>query len=149
MKLLNIEDEYDNIYRYCYFKLRSRETSEDITQETFLRYFERYRDRDSVAALYTIAKNLCIDKLRRIPFEPLDDEAAADSPEDEIVGRLDIRAAVDALAEELREVLLLHYANGLGISQIACVLGMSRFAASRRLKAAEKSLRELLGKDYY
>lgn len=144
-----IEDEYDKIYRYCYFKLRSRETAEDITQETFLRYFERFDDRDSVAVLYTIAKNLCIDKLRKIPFEPLDEEVPAASHEDEVVGRLTVRAALEALTDEHREVLLLRYANELGISQIAGILGISRFAVSRRLKAAEKSLRELLGKDDY
>ena len=32
---LDLEAQYDKIYRYCYFKLGSRETAEDITQETF------------------------------------------------------------------------------------------------------------------
>ena len=27
------------IYRYCYYKLKQREMAEDITQETFLRFF--------------------------------------------------------------------------------------------------------------
>jgi len=30
------EEQYDKIYRYCYFKLHSRELAEDVTQETFL-----------------------------------------------------------------------------------------------------------------
>ncbi len=37
---MDLEEQYDKIYRYCYFKVRRRETAEDITQETFLRFFE-------------------------------------------------------------------------------------------------------------
>ena len=143
---MSIEDEYDKIYRYCYFKLRSRETAEDVTQDTFLRYFERFGNERSPAVLYTIAKNLCIDKLRKPSFEPLDEEAPTASHEDEVIGRLTLRAALEALTEEHREVLLLRYANGLGISQIAGILGISRFAVSRRIKTAEKSLGEILKK---
>ncbi len=142
-----IEDEYDKIYRYCFFKLRSRETAEDVTQETFLRYFEHYNDSESAALLYTIAKNLCIDRLRRAPFEPLDEEIPAASYEAEVISRLSVRSALETLPEDFREILLLRYANELGISQIAGILGISRFAASRRLKSAEKSLREKLSED--
>lgn len=139
-----IEDEYDKIYRYCYFKLRSRETAEDVTQEAFLRYFERFSDRDSVALLYTIAKNLCIDRLRRTPFEPLDEDIPTESHEDIVIEKLSVRSALEALSEDMREILLLRYCSGLGISQIAGIMGISRFAVSRRLKTAEKSLRENL-----
>lgn len=36
----DIEQPYDKLYRYCYFRLRSRELAEDITQEPFLRCLE-------------------------------------------------------------------------------------------------------------
>lgn len=36
----NIEEQYDKIYRYCYYKVKNRDLAEDITQETFLRGFE-------------------------------------------------------------------------------------------------------------
>ena len=63
---LDLETQYDKIYRYCYFKLGSRETAEDITQETFLRFLERgYGERDALPYLYTIARNLCIDEYRK------------------------------------------------------------------------------------
>ena len=39
---LDLEEQYDKIYRYCYFKLHHQQSAEDITQETFLRYFQRY-----------------------------------------------------------------------------------------------------------
>lgn len=36
---LDIEEQYEKIYRYCFYRLHSREQAEDITQETFLRWF--------------------------------------------------------------------------------------------------------------
>lgn len=65
---IDLEAQYDKIYRYCYFRLHDRELSEDITQETFLRYFASYHQTDSVFMLkylYTIARNLFIDEYRR------------------------------------------------------------------------------------
>lgn len=37
----DIDEQYDKIYRFCYLRVKHRETAEDITQETFLRYLER------------------------------------------------------------------------------------------------------------
>ena len=38
---MDLEEQYDKIYRYCYFKVRHCQTAEDITQETFLRFFNK------------------------------------------------------------------------------------------------------------
>ncbi len=65
---IDVEEQYDKIYRYCYFKLQHQQTAEDITQETFLRYFQKYQHdtKDGpLKYLYTIARNLCIDEYRR------------------------------------------------------------------------------------
>lgn len=65
---IDVEEQYDKIYRYCYFKLHNRQNAEDITQETFLRYFQRYdhvTGGEALKCLYTIARNLCIDEYRR------------------------------------------------------------------------------------
>ena len=36
---MDLEEQYHNIYRYFFFKFRHFQTAEDITQETFLRFF--------------------------------------------------------------------------------------------------------------
>lgn len=43
---MNLEDDYDKIYRYCYMKVHHQQAAEDITQETFLCFLETntYRD---------------------------------------------------------------------------------------------------------
>ena len=54
---MDIEKVYDKLYRFVYFKIRDRETAEDITQETFLRYMKRYGDDKgyNMKLMYTIA----------------------------------------------------------------------------------------------
>ena len=36
---MELEELYDRIYRYCYFHIGRKELAEDLTQETFLRFF--------------------------------------------------------------------------------------------------------------
>lgn len=69
---MDLEEQYDKIYRYCYFKLQHQQKAEDITQETFLRFLEStaYRDQGKrLQYLYTIARNLCMDEFRRMTYE--------------------------------------------------------------------------------
>lgn len=33
---MDLEDQYDKLYRYCYFRVRDVQTAEDLVQETFL-----------------------------------------------------------------------------------------------------------------
>ena len=66
-KDMDLDEQYDKIYRYCYFRMYQREAAEDITQETFLRFLENGTFRNTgrqLQYLYTIARNLCIDAYR-------------------------------------------------------------------------------------
>lgn len=65
---MNTAEEYDKIYRYCYFRLRDKSLAEDLTQETFLKFLSQstYRDEGKeLRYLYTIARNLCADAYRK------------------------------------------------------------------------------------
>ena len=73
----DIQEHYDKIYRYCYFKVGNSTLAEDLTQETFLKYFaqDSYIERGKqLAYLYTIARNLCMDAFRKKQPEKLTDE---------------------------------------------------------------------------
>ena len=43
---MNLEDQYDRIFKYLYFRLHDRHIAEDLTQEAFLRFLlsRTYRD---------------------------------------------------------------------------------------------------------
>lgn len=147
---VNIEEQYDKIYRYCFFKLHHHQTAEDITQETFLRYFQRYghiTGEAAVKCLYTIARNLCFDEYRRKPEEFVQEEhATEDSKEEQILTTLTVRMALSELTEEEQELLLLRYVNEVPVAAISQMLGISRFAVRRRLLAIQKKFQNILEK---
>lgn len=147
---MDIENEYDKIYRYCYFRLRSRETAEDITQETFLRYLEHKQYHGSgktLQYLYTIARNLCTDHFRRTQADGLPEELPDAFPEDRLLSGMAVRNVLAAFPEETRELLLLRYVNGVPMSTLARLTGLSRFAVRRRLLAASEELKTALKKE--
>ena len=48
---MDLEDQYDKLYRYCYFRVRDVQTAEDLVQETFLRWLDHYpgqREREAL-----------------------------------------------------------------------------------------------------
>ena len=70
---MNLEEYYDDIYRYCFFRMQDHSLAEDLTQEAFLKFLETstYHDRGKpLAFLYTIARNLCIDHIRHKKTRP-------------------------------------------------------------------------------
>lgn len=147
---MDLEEQYDKIYRYCYFKVRQRELAEDITQETFLRFLESsgYTDTGrSLHYLYTIARNLCIDAHRRRPAEALEEEPPGHDPEEDMVKQISIRLALSQLKDTDRELLLLRYANEVPVSVIGKLYGISRFAVYRKLLQASNNLKSNLEKE--
>lgn len=154
---MDLEEQYDKIYRYCYFRLRNRETAEDITQETFLRYFEKYNlntTEKAVKCLYTIARNLCIDEYRRKPLLSLEEsfvqeQSAKDSDEEQLLTGLAVRTALSKLERDEQELLLLKYVNEVSVSTIGQILGISRFAVYRKLMAASRKFKNKLEKEEF
>lgn len=148
---MDLEEAYDKIYRYVYFKLKNQAISEDITQETFLRCIGRKGNIQiyDMKYLYTIARNLCVDEYRRVKSDPLPKDyderftASYESSEDRVI----VQNALEKLTVEDKELLLLRYANNEPIGTISQILGISRFAVYRRLKTAEEKFRSSLEVD--
>ncbi len=172
---MDLKEQYDKIYRYCYFKLRHQQKAEDITQETFLRFLESatYREQGKrLQYLYTIARNLCMDEFRRMTYEQSMDDFSGEetkaegdrrmpfvmqnaavymernvNPEngadmqEQIVTALTVRAALEKLTTQERELLLLYHVNEVPASVIAKLMGVSRFTVYRMLKRAEHNFK--------
>ncbi len=133
---MNIDEQYDKIYRYCYFKVKNRHIAEDITQETFLRFFESSSYKDAgrpLAYLYTIARNLCIDEFRRVPTEELKEEIVQKGFEEEMIDNMSLQQAMETLSWEEQELLLLRYVNEVAFADLCKMYGKSRFALYREL----------------
>lgn len=144
----DLEEQYNKIYRYCYMKLGHRQTAEDLTQETFLRFLEdrRYQDMGKeLAYLYTIARNQCIDFYRKQKALALPEEPPGIQEEDELLSAFALQEAVKKLSGDEQELIFLRYVNELSAAEIGQILGYSRFAVHRRLKSCLKRLKRLLG----
>lgn len=146
-KFTDIEEQYDKIYRYCYFKLHNREAAEDVTQETFLRFIANHTYRDTgqvLQYLYSIARNLCINEYHRPQVEALPDEVEAPSSEDKLLSAISLHTALSKLDPEERELLLLRYANEVPVNVICRMFQLSRFAVYRKISKALRKLQDRL-----
>lgn len=135
---VDLRNQYDKIYRYCYLRVHSRETAEDLTQETFLRFLEKpqYHNKNKdLQYLYTIAGNLCIDEYRRKPTEELSEDLPDDTDnEDKVLTSIALSGALKKLSDEDRDIILLRYVNEEPVGVISKLYNISRFALNRRIK---------------
>ena len=146
--MLNLEEQYDRIFKYLYFHLHDRHMAEDMTQEVFLRFLgsRSYRDENrQLQYLYTIARNLCRQYYRDITITySLDEEA--DIPEtagfeNSLIQRLALQNALESLSPEERELLFLRYVNDVPVPVISGLYQISRFAMYRKLKGILQKVR--------
>lgn len=150
--LFDIEEQYDKIYRYCYFRLHNRELAEDVTQETFLRYLKNYQCSTTASALkymYTIARNLCVDEYRRLKTESLDEVIQDHAIEENLLTNITVRFALSRLTPDEQELLLLRYVNEVPVSTLGKIYGVSRFAIYRKIASAANHFQEELRKEDY
>ncbi len=133
--------------------LRDTHAAEEVTQHTFLqawRNADRFEPgRDFAPWLATIARRAAIDVLRRRQRRPTStlDEEAASTPDpaavldaEQIELTWAVRAAVDALDDDQREVVRLHYVVGLTHPEIAEHLGIPVGTVKSRLARAGRRL---------
>lgn len=137
---------YPTILRYCRVHIQDLSYAEDMTQETFARFFRtlpQYQHFGKAANyLYVIAGNCCRDhykKHRELPLEDLP-EAAEDTLED----RMDVRLALAKLPKEFRETAVLFFVQGLKQAQIAKILDIGVPLVKYRVKRARALLAAML-----
>lgn len=145
----------DRVFSVCLRIMGGREQALDATQETFLTAFRKAGQFKGDAALgtwiYRIAVNTCYDQLRKqkrrrtdaIPdhFDP-SDPSAEDVVESAAL-RPEIQQALSAIPQDFRAAVVLSDIEGLGLQDVAEVLGVpvgtvkSRVFRGRRLLARE------------
>jgi RNA polymerase sigma-70 factor (ECF subfamily) len=143
------------------------ELAEDLTQETFLRVVKNVgsyqRQAKFTTWLYTMARNLCVDALRRSKHRraqsldaPTEDggsslvERTADCsiPVDRrVIGRelqVRLQTAIEDLPEDQREVFLMREVADLQFKEIAAIVGIPENTVKSRMRYALEKLREAL-----
>jgi len=146
---------YERVLAYARARAATSEDAADLTQQIFLRAFAAFATyhpaRGSLAAwLFGIARNAAVDLRRRqrvtydTQYLPLADSPASTDPQDaalraEAMARL--RALLGRLDHRKRELLVLRFAAGLSIADIAAVTGKSEAAVR---KAIARTLHTLI-----
>ena len=154
------------IFNFLLRHVGSRHVAEDLLQDTFLRVVKSaasyQRQAKFTTWLYTIARNLCVDRSRRQKHrraqsldQPLRDDDGSGTLLDVVPGRElsaerktisrrlheKIEAAVANLSDEQREVFILREFQDLPFKEIAEIVGVSENTAKSRMRYALEKLR--------
>ena len=143
---------YPMILRYCHLHIQDTGYAEDLTQETFARFFRtlhQYQHYGKAANyLYVIAGNLCRDyykKLDEIPMEDLPEQPVYQM--ESLNLRLDVHRALEQLPPELKEVTILFFFQEMKQKEIARILGIGLPLVKYRIKRAKELLLQYIGKE--
>ncbi len=140
------------VYRY----VGQRDTAEDITQDVFLKIYRNPRAFDPrsrfVTWLYTVARNLAIDSLRRkrprVSLHGEDDQPVLEPSVSESHGPVastlmseleeNVQRVLQGLSDKLREVFVLCAMQGLSYEEVARIVGCPVKTVSSRLSRARE-----------
>ena len=146
-EVLRLYDAWaDDVYRLAYSFLLNPADAQDAVQEVFLRLLKKTAPpmpggdggrRARIPAKYCTD---CVRGARRRP-DPAEQEPAAP---DTTPGRLELRAALQALPPGYRAVVHLYYYAGYTPQEIAAALGLTRSGVYMRLTRARRLLGDFL-----
>jgi RNA polymerase sigma-70 factor (ECF subfamily) len=133
-------------------------TAEDLAQETLLTVWRKAAlyagDKGSTTTwVFTIARNLRIDRLRReIPWQELPEERMAEASgelaPDEAMAEKErqerVQAALAELPADQKEVVSLAYLEGLSHSEIAARLDVPLGTVKSRMRIAYQKIRQTI-----
>jgi RNA polymerase sigma-70 factor (ECF subfamily) len=160
---------YPRILNFIYRFTGSRATAEDLTQEVFMRVFNsafRYKPRSRFQTwIYTIAKNVGLNELRRRKNSTLSLDEMVDLGEkdfkkeirdphsslpDEQIIQMEkiakIRAAINDLPENQRIAVILKRYEGFSYAEIAATLKVTDKAVKSLLSRAKENLKNRLAR---
>lgn len=140
-----VKKYYPAILKYCQVHIKDYGYAEDMTQETFTRFFRTFKQYKhygkAVNYLYVIAANVCKDYHRKKQELLLED-----FPEllDENVNSMDenliISEALETLPNEFREVAVLFFIQERKQKDIASILEISIPLVKYRIRRARELL---------
>jgi len=153
----------DAAFSLARFLMRNEDDARDVVQEASLRafrFYDSFRGENSRAWFLSIVRNASFSALKRNRSDEtnveFDEElhGAGDTTVDpgmEIDRKLDrqrVRAAIEELPPEFREVITLRELEGCSYKEIADVAGVPIGTVMSRLARAREQLHRILSKSY-
>ena len=138
------------LIRFCRQMVGNWAEAEDMAQEAYIRAWEKRAGFKGGCSLLTwqtaIARRVCLDYLRRqkrVRIIPLDERAAAPSPDIEI--KADVQSALAKLSADDRAVLYLRAGQEQPFEEISRVLKRSPAACRKRYERAKQKFEAAYG----
>lgn len=143
------------IYNYLYKITLSKEDAEDITQEVFIKAYNKLytfeRKANFSTWLFKIAVNTLNDNFKKKKVFELEKEEAMmsikcserDIPEEALSlkeKKLEVLKLLEGLTLEQKNAIILKYVRGLSYKEIGKVLGVSEESAKMKVYRARKKL---------
>ena len=143
----------DDVLRMAYFYLADRQKAEDVCQDVFVRLMTTHpllQPGREKSWLLKVALNRCRDLwrgawLKRVVLgSPAFELVPAPDEIDSLAEKQEIMQAINQLPAAFKEVILLHYYQGYGISEIAEMMELPEGTISSRLSRGRKKLETIL-----
>ncbi len=150
------------IYNIAYRYMGNEADAYDMAQESLIKMYRNIKSFKGQSAfsswVYRLTVNTCLDGLRRRRKAPVSldfalesginfeagDEAAPEACVLSIESAEDIQHAIDTLADDHKQVIILRDINGLTYEEIAFSLGISIGTVKSRINRGRQRLKELL-----
>jgi len=150
------------LYRMAFRLMGNREEAEDMVQEVYVKLWgmrdelEKYNSIEALAI--RVARNLCLDQLRRrkvnldaMKAERLKESSHSVSPAQELEKKEEaemIHTLISALPEPQRSLVHLRHLEGKEYEEISQMVNMNVNAIRVSISRARKQMREMLEKNY-
>jgi len=139
-----MEQNRQNMYKVAICYVNNPEDAADIIQDTVLTAFEKIRDlkqpRYFKTWLTRILMNKCKDFLDKRSWEVAFGELPETAYSDTALDNLLYEELIQAVEEQYRDILVLHYVKGFKSKEIAEVLGMKDATVRTRLRRGRENL---------
>jgi RNA polymerase sigma-70 factor (ECF subfamily) len=132
------------VLRRCRKMLRREEDAVDAAQDVFvmlLRGEERLHGKFPSSLLYTIATNICLNRIRgekrrsETPYRSADEFAAAERGYDQVEAKMIMEAIFENESGKTRTICYMYHADGMTLQEIAEAVGMSFSGVRKRLRS--------------
>ena len=160
-----IKRHQSKIFGFIYSKLGDRDLANDIFQDTFIKVIRTLKSNayneegKFLPWVIRIAHNLVIDHFRKVKRTPVITNSdgfdifdvigiADENIEDKMLraqNHQDLRAFIQLLPEEQKEVLIMRHYADLSFKEIADLTGVSINTALGRMRYALNNLRKMIG----
>ena len=141
------------VIRRCRSLLRNEEEALDAVQDVFLNLLKATKPLHGAfpsSLLYTMATNVCLNRLRTRKREANSDCLSADesfpfeidTSYEQIDAELLSQAILEGETEELRTICFMYYSDGMTFKEIGAAVGMSISGVRKKLETFKERVRQ-------